>query len=64
MTENIHYSKELEAAILGACLLEKTAFGRIYGIIEKETFYFDANKTVFEKLNWIEKYCKRKNDFL
>jgi hypothetical protein len=38
MTEGIHYSKELEAAILGACMLESTAFGRTYGLIEPETF--------------------------
>lgn len=48
MIENIHYSKDLEFAILGACLLEKTGFGRTYGLIDSETFYFDDNKSIYE----------------
>ncbi len=44
--EYIHYGKDLEAAIIGACLLEKMAFGRTHGIIEPENFYVqDAQKT-------------------
>lgn len=42
-----HYAKELEQAILGACLLEKTAFSRIYGLINDDTFYFAEHKEVF-----------------
>lgn len=48
--ENVHYSSELEAAIIGACLLEKTAYGRLHGIIEKEIFYYESNQVVFGKL--------------
>lgn len=50
MTEGIHYSKELEAAILGVCMLESTAFGRTYGLIEPETFYVDDNGKIYEVL--------------
>ncbi len=46
----IHHSKDLEKAILGACLLEKLAFGRIYGIVDVESFYFDDHKLVFQSL--------------
>lgn len=45
-----HYSRDLEAAILGACLLEKDAFGRTFGIISKENFYFDGNKLVYDAI--------------
>ena len=46
MKEGIHYSKDFEAAVIGACLLEKEAFGRIYGLLEEKHFYLsDAAKT-------------------
>lgn len=48
--KGIHFSQELESAILGACLLEKEALGRIYGTIEEECFYFESHKTVFAVL--------------
>lgn len=48
MIENIHYSKDLEYAILGSCLIEKTAFGRTYGLIDTESFYYDDNKAVYD----------------
>lgn len=47
MKEGIHYSKELEAAVLGACMLESTAFGRIYQSMKPEVFYLDDNQAVF-----------------
>jgi replicative DNA helicase len=47
MTEGIHYSKEFEAAVLGICLLEKTAFGRTYGLIDESVFYYGDNRTVY-----------------
>jgi replicative DNA helicase len=43
----IHHGKELEEAILGACMLEKLAFGRIYGILEPDHFYHDGHALVF-----------------
>lgn len=50
LIENIHYSKDLESAILGICLLEKDSFGRTYGIIDKENFYFDGHKEVYDAI--------------
>lgn len=44
----VHHGKDLEEAILGACMLEKLAFGRIYGILEPEYFYSDSHKLVFD----------------
>lgn len=46
-----HYDSDLEAAILGACLLEKDAFGRIKGLVEEQHFYYDRNKAVFRLFN-------------
>lgn len=48
--KDIHYSQHLEEAILGACLLEKEAFGRIYGNLETETFYFSGHQEVFSAM--------------
>lgn len=46
----IHYGIDLEAAILGACLIEKSAIGRIYGMISPECFYKDAHGFIFEAI--------------
>lgn len=46
----IHYSTELERAILGICLLEKDGFGRIYGLVETETFYHTGHQLVFSAM--------------
>lgn len=48
--EHIHYSRELEGAILGACLLENTAFARIRGILTTECFYYEGNQKVYTAL--------------
>lgn len=45
--EHIHYSKDLECAVLGACLLEKTAFARIRGILKPECFHYEGNQQVY-----------------
>lgn len=45
--KNIHYSLYLEETILGACLLEQTAFSRVFGLIDAETFYHPNNKIVY-----------------
>jgi replicative DNA helicase len=47
MTEGIHFAKDIEAAVLGACLLEKLAFGRTYGLIDESVFYFEDNQIVY-----------------
>lgn len=46
----IHHGQDLEEAVLGACLLEKLAFGRTYGIVEADSFYFESHKEVYSVL--------------
>lgn len=46
----IHHGVDLEMAILGACLLEKSAMGRTYGLIDAECFYYEGHKVVYEVL--------------
>jgi replicative DNA helicase len=43
----VHHGKELEQAVLGICLLEKLAFGRIYGLLESDHFYTKGHQQVF-----------------
>lgn len=45
--KQMHYAQDLEEAILGICMLEKTAFGRTYGIVEADTFYFSNHQKVY-----------------
>ena len=47
--EIIHYNKEMEAAVLGACMLEKNAFSLVRGILMKDVFYSEGHK-LFLKL--------------
>lgn len=49
--KHIHYSQELEMAVLGACILEREAFGRIYGMLQKENFYFGGHQEVFSVMD-------------
>ncbi len=44
----IHHGVELEEAIIGACLIDKYAFGRTYGLLDAENFYGAGHKTVYE----------------
>lgn len=48
--KNIHYNLDFEMAVLGGCLTEKTAIGRIYGMIDPECFYSTGNKIIFETI--------------
>lgn len=48
--KGIHYSTELEQAVLGICLLEREAFGRIYGVMETECFYHSGHQEVFSAM--------------
>lgn len=50
LVKGTHYNTEIEEAILGICLLEKTAFARIYNVLKAEVFYSDPHKVVFEIL--------------
>lgn len=45
-----HFCPDLEAAILGACMLEVTAFGRTYGIIDEDVFYYESTKIVYKTI--------------
>lgn len=51
MTEGIHYAKNLEHAVLGICILEPDAFGRIYGSLEEKHFYLEDGKKTFAVLH-------------
>lgn len=48
--KDIHYCGQIENAVLGACLIEKDAFGRTFGLIEKECFYHSGNQIVYDAL--------------
>lgn len=45
--EFIHFDKQMESAVLGQLLLEKFTYERVMGILTVDSFYLDANKTVF-----------------
>lgn len=47
--KDLHYSQDLETAILGACLLEP-AFARTYGTIDENTFYFDRHRDIYKAM--------------
>lgn len=50
MKEGLHHSKDIEAAVLGICLLEKTAIGRVYGFLKPEMLYILDNQKVFQAI--------------
>src|SRR5690349_24157410 len=43
-------SRELEDAILGAIMLEKSAFDTVVEILKPECFYVDANQRIFSAM--------------
>lgn len=48
--KDVHYNLDFERAVLGICLLENGAFGRIYSLVNKDCFYHYGHQLVFEKL--------------
>lgn len=50
-TKDVHYSPELEKAIIGISMIEKDAFSRIYGILEPECFYSSGHQLVFKTIS-------------
>lgn len=50
MKKGLHYSVQLEEAILAACLLEKSATGRIYGTLEPRHFYLEDHQKICQAL--------------
>lgn len=49
-TNHLHYSQELESAIVGICMLEKTAFSRTYGLIDESVFYNTGHTEVYRSM--------------
>lgn len=45
--QEIHFSPGIERALLGAILIEKSAFGRVYGILHPEIFYYEGHQQIF-----------------
>jgi replicative DNA helicase len=46
----IHYGIDLEKAVIGICLLEKTALSRCYGLIEADCFYHSDHQLIFKTM--------------
>lgn len=46
--ENIHYCKELEFAVLGAAMIERDVMGRMYKLVDKDTFYYEGHSQVYD----------------
>jgi len=47
-------AKELEEAVLGAIMLEKSAFDTVTEIIKPECFYVDAHRMIFEAMQSLQ----------
>ena len=46
-------ARELEEAVIGALLIDKDAYTQIIGILQPETFYFDAHSIIFNSIQLI-----------
>lgn len=46
----IHYGIDLEKAVIGACLLEGSAFSRCFGLVEAECFYNTDHQVIFQAI--------------
>lgn len=46
--ENYEYDLLLEQCVIGACLIEVTAFARTKGLIENDMFYSDFHKDIYQ----------------
>lgn len=40
----------MERAVLGVCMLERDAFGKIYSIVDRECFYHEGHQLVFDAI--------------
>lgn len=49
--ENVNYCIPLEHAVLGAAILEKDAFGRMYKILDKDVFYEKGHSEIFQTIS-------------
>lgn len=50
--------KEMEEAVLGACMLQKNAFDSIAEILREECFYVEAHKTIFSCMLKMSAKCQ------
>lgn len=48
--ERFEYDTLLEEVVLGACLIEQTAFARTKGLVDAEMFYMDVHKDIYRTL--------------
>lgn len=48
--EGVHYNREIERAVLGVCLLEKTPLPVVIRMLKPEVFYLDSHQLVFNAL--------------
>lgn len=48
--QHVHYDRDLEFAVLGACLLDKTSFARVQGILNIDCFYFSGTRIVYQAI--------------
>lgn len=48
--DGVHFDLSIEKAILGACLLEKTAFARICNLVDMDILFNEFHKIVFSAL--------------
>ena len=49
--EKFEYDTLLEEVVLGACLIEQTAFARTKGLIDPEMFYHDIHREIYRGLS-------------
>lgn len=47
----IHHGIDLERAVIGICLLEKTAFGRTRGLLDAECFYLEDHQRIYRAMD-------------
>lgn len=45
-----HYNRDIEKAVLGACLIEENSFGKIQGILTKHCFYFPDHQVIYDTI--------------
>lgn len=50
LSQNLHYNKDLEKAVLGVCLLEQHAFSRTYKLVAAEHFYDTHHQIIYSCL--------------
>lgn len=49
--KGVHYSPELERAIVGICIIEPTAISRVYSFLKPDMFYLDMYRDMFDTLH-------------